>query len=75
MEAVATATDEATFYAGPGETYDSVVTVFGGMTYPVIGISPDQQWWRLRCYDDSNVLIPQCWVTADPAVTSPSTLP
>lgn len=74
-EAVVINADEATFYAGPGETYESVATVFGGMTYPVIGISQDQQWWRLRCYDDNNVLIPQCWVTADPAVAAPSMLP
>lgn len=75
VEAVVITADEARFFAGPGETYESVATVFGGMTYPVIGVSQDQQWWRLRCYDDNNALIPQCWVTADPAVTSPSTLP
>lgn len=75
VEAVVINGDEATFYGGPGETYEEVATVFGGMIYPVIGVSQDQQWWRLRCYDDANAPIPQCWVSADPAVTSPSTLP
>lgn len=65
--------DEATFYAGPGTTFEPVATVFGGMAYPVIGVSQDSQWWRLQCYDDNNGLIPQCWVSADPAVSSPST--
>jgi hypothetical protein len=75
VEAVIVNADEATFYAGPGTEYEPVATVFGGQTYPVIGVSQDQQWWRLRCYDDVNALIPQCWVSADPAVTSPTTLP
>lgn len=75
VEAVVINADEATFYSGPGDTYDPVATVFGGMTYPVIGASQDQMWWRLRCYDDNNELIPQCWVSADPAVSAPSTLP
>lgn len=64
--------DEATFYSGPGETYEPVATVFGGMPYPVIGVSADGLWWRLRCYDDNNALIPQCWVSADPAVAAPA---
>lgn len=67
--------DEATFYSGPGESYEPVATVFGGMTYPVIGVSLDQQWWRLTCYDDNNVLMPQCWVSADPAISSPTAAP
>lgn len=75
VAAVVVNADEATFYAGPGTEYEPVATVFGGQTYPVIGVSQDQQWWRLRCYDDANAPIPQCWVSADPAITSPSTLP
>jgi hypothetical protein len=67
--------DEATFYSGPDTTFEPVATVFGGTTYPVIGVSQDSQWWRLRCFDDNNALIPQCWVSADPAITSPTTLP
>ena len=63
---------DATFYSGPGETYEPVARIFGGQTYPVSGVSQDGQWWRLRCYDDTNAIIPQCWVSADPAVTSPA---
>lgn len=74
-EAVLINADEATFYSGPGDSYEPVATVFGGMTYPVIGISTDQQWYRLRCFDDANEPIPQCWVSADPAVASPTTAP
>jgi uncharacterized protein YgiM (DUF1202 family) len=75
VEAVLISADEATFYSGPGDSYEVVATIFGGQTYPVIGVSQDQQWWRLRCYDDNNVLIAQCWVSADPAITTPTTLP
>jgi hypothetical protein len=73
VTAVVINADEATFYDGPGTTFNPVATVFGGTTYPVIGASTDNQWWRLRCYDDNNALIPQCWVSADPAITSPTT--
>ena len=75
VEAVLISADEATFHSGPGDSYEVVATIFGGQTYPVIGVSQDQQWWRLRCYDDNNALIAQCWVSADPAITIPTTLP
>lgn len=73
VEAVLINADEATFYSGPGTTYEAVATVFGGLTYPVIGASMDNNWWRLRCYDDANELILSCWVSADPAVSTPTT--
>ena len=75
VEAVLISADEASFHGGPGDSYKVVATIFGGQTYPVIGVSQDQQWWRLRCYDDNNALIAQCWVSADPAITIPTTLP
>ncbi len=75
VQAIVINADEATFYSGPGETFDPVATVVGGFSYPVIGSSQDGNWWRLRCYDDNNALIPQCWVSADPAVSSPTTMP
>ena len=75
IEAVVIAADEATLYSGPGASYATVATVFGGLSYPVIGLSDDGAWWRLECYDDSNVRIPSCWVSADPTVTTPTTLP
>lgn len=75
VQAVVINADEATFYSGPGEGFEPVATVAGGFTYPVIGSSQDGGWWRLRCYGDNNELIPQCWVSADPAVSSPTTMP
>lgn len=73
VEAVVITADEATFYSGPGTQYAPVATVVGGMNYPVIGANEDSTWWRLRCYDDANAQIPLCWVSADPAVSSPTT--
>jgi len=64
--------DEATFYSGPGASYEPVATVFGGQTVPVLGVSDDGAWWRLLCYDDANEWIASCWVSADPAVTTPA---
>ena len=75
IEAVVIAADEAMLYSGPGTTYAPVATVFGGTSYPVIGLSDDGAWWRLECYDDSNARIPSCWASADPTVTAPTTLP
>jgi hypothetical protein len=75
VPAVVIAADEATFYSGPGTTYEPVATVAGGFNYPVIGASTDGQWWRLVCYDDANARIPSCWVSADPAISQPTTLP
>jgi hypothetical protein len=73
--AVVITADEATFYSGPGTEFEPVATVFGGMAYPVVGMSFDGQWWRLACYDDGNVRIPSCWVSADPAISEPTTIP
>lgn len=64
--------DEATFYSGPGTSYEPVATVFGGQSYPVLGVSDGGEWWRLLCYDDANEWIASCWVSADPAVTTPA---
>lgn len=75
IEAVVIATDEATLYSGPGTSYAPVATVAGGLPYPVLGLSDDRNWWRLECYDDNNERVPSCWVSADPAVTQPTTLP
>jgi len=68
---VAIVADEAILYSGPGESSDQVATAQGGATYPVLGLSPDNQWRRLRCFDENDVVILACWVSADPAVTSP----
>lgn len=75
VEAISIVADEATFYGGPGQDYEPVASVVGGMVYPVSGVSTDGQWWRLVCYDDNNVRIPNCWVSADPAISQTTTLP
>ncbi|MFO7664484.1 MAG: hypothetical protein R6X18_18095, partial [Chloroflexota bacterium] len=75
VPAVVITADEATFYSGPGTTYETVAMVAGGFSYPVIGTSSDGQWWRLECYDDANARIPSCWVSTDPAISQPTTLP
>jgi hypothetical protein len=67
--------NEATFYSGPGLSYEPVATVFGGFNYPVIGISEDGAWWRLTCYDDNNAPISACWVSTDPTITAPTAPP
>ncbi|MGD9093672.1 MAG: SH3 domain-containing protein [Anaerolineales bacterium] len=72
VKAVVTISDETTFYSGPGETYESVATVFGGLTWPVTGVSEDELWWQLTCSDKRGVVISECWVSADPSVTAPA---
>ncbi len=72
---VTIAAEQATLHAGPGINFPVVATVFGGMPFPVIGVSDDGEWWRLTCFDDRNRPIPGCWVAADPAISAPATLP
>jgi hypothetical protein len=71
VKAVVTIPDATTFYSGPGEIYETVATVFGGLTWPVSGVSQDGLWWQLICSDAGGEVIPQCWVSADPSVTTP----
>ena len=59
---------EATLYGGPGEDFPVVATAFGGSNYPVTGVSGDNLWWRLTCFDDTAIVIDECWVSADPAI-------
>jgi uncharacterized protein YraI len=72
VKAVVTIPDETTFYSGPGEAYDSVAVVYGGLTWPVTGVSEDELWWQLTCSDKRGESIPECWVSADPSVTTPA---
>ncbi len=72
VTAIVTLPDQVTFYSGPGENYASVATVFGGLIWPVTGVSEDGSWWRLRCVDDAGEPVAECWVSADAAVTSPA---
>lgn len=63
---------EATLYGGPGEDYPVVATAYGGSNYPVTGVSEDNLWWRLTCFDDAALMIEECWVSADPAIAVPT---
>ncbi len=72
VEGVVTLPDEVTFYSGPGDFYEPVATVFGGLIWPVSGVSVDGNWWQLICGDDQGQRIPECWVSADPSITAPA---
>lgn len=63
------ALQNVTLYSGPGEEYEEIGGVFDGQTAQVTGQSVDGDWWRVICPDDT---VGDCWVTADPAYTSPS---
>ena len=41
-----------------------------GQTLQVTGQSPNGQWWRVVCPDDQ---LGECWVSADPTRTTPTT--
>jgi hypothetical protein len=46
--------------------------IAGGQMARVTGASPDGAWWRVMCPDDTEG---DCWVSADPALTVPTTPP
>ena len=66
------AQQDVTMYSGPGVTYGEIGGVFDGQTALVTGQSPDGNWWRVICPDDT---VGDCWVTADTAYTMPSNAP
>jgi len=68
-----TAADRTPVYSGPGTEYEQINALFGGLVFPVSGISADGNWWRLTsCYDDTDQPAPACWISADPSVTQPA---
>ena len=71
VTAVVTLPDEVALYSGPGDNYPPVTSVFGGLTWPVTGTSQDGLWWQLTCSDAQGETMPECWVSADPAITAP----
>ncbi|MDX1520990.1 MAG: SH3 domain-containing protein, partial [Anaerolineae bacterium] len=58
--------------SGPGTGYPIIGSVFGGQIALVTGATPDGQWWRVICPDDT---VGDCFVIADPALTQPTTAP
>jgi hypothetical protein len=67
---IATRQDEVPLYSGPGVSYDLLATSYLDVRWPVTGASEDGNWWQVACPDESGDLLPQCWVSADPAVTT-----
>ncbi|HET6824174.1 MAG TPA: hypothetical protein VFH34_16095 [Anaerolineales bacterium] len=57
---------------GPGMQYDIIGSLQEGQTARVTGISPDGNWWRIKCTNSSTG---SCWVTALPNLTEPTTPP
>jgi uncharacterized protein YgiM (DUF1202 family) len=58
--------------AGPGLEFTVISKLFAGQIAKVTGISANGQWWRVMCPDDT---IGNCWVSASPRYTEPTTPP
>jgi hypothetical protein len=59
-------------HAGPGETYPTIGPVFAGNFAQVTGVNAEGTWWRVFCPNDRPG---NCWISADPALTEPATVP
>lgn len=64
--------DDVRLRTGPGADYDVLGLVHPGMTLLVTGKSSDGAWWQVQCEQGPNSL---CWVSADPELTEPTTVP
>jgi hypothetical protein len=54
-------------FDGPGAQFTQVGTTVRGQTFPVLGVSPDGQWWAVTC-----ALLPTpCWISANPTFVRP----
>jgi uncharacterized protein YgiM (DUF1202 family) len=60
------ARSDLSIFSGPGSQFSRLGHVAAGMTAQVTGASPDGQWWRVICPDNS---IGDCWISADQALT------
>lgn len=60
------ARSDLSIFSGPGSQFPRLGYVAAGMTAQVTGASPDGQWWRVICPDNS---IGDCWISADQALT------
>jgi hypothetical protein len=57
---------------GPGMNYATEGLVLKDQVVRVTGISQDGSWWRVSCSSDASG---NCWVTADPSLTKPTSAP
>ncbi len=62
-------TDVPIFGGEPGTTNTTVKTLLTGQPIMVTGISPDNQWYRVLCPNDT---IGNCWVTTSPQIITPT---
>lgn len=58
--------------SGPGVNYPRIGQIFAGQTAKVTGVSANKGWWRVICPDGTSG---NCWVSADPKLTQPTTPP
>jgi hypothetical protein len=64
------ASRDVTMHTGPGKEYLQIGQVFDGQVAWVTGVSTDGAWWRVICPDET---VSSCWLSADPALTQPTT--
>jgi uncharacterized protein YraI len=58
--------------SGPSAAYPQIGGMSPGQVSLVTGISSDRRWWRIVCPDAS---IGNCWLSADPKLTKPTSPP
>ncbi len=63
---------DAPMYRGPAGTFQQIGQVMDGQLALVTGASEDGEWWRVICPNDT---IGECWISADPQATQPTTPP
>ena len=58
-------------FDGPGAQYNQIGTTARGQTFPVLGVSPDGQWWAIIC----PITPGTCWISANPTFVRPMGTP
>lgn len=59
---------------GPAADALPAGVLFAGQVAQVTGVTPDQSWWRVDC-DVTQTTARECYVSANPAVTTPTAQP
>ncbi len=54
-------------FEGPGSTFRQLGLAERGFTYTVLGVSPDSQWWAVRCELGTQT----CWIGTNPTLVRP----
>lgn len=66
------AQQDVPIHSGVGGSSTLIGEVFSGQIAQVTGTSFDGKWWQIVCPDNS---AGSCWVSADPSLTQPTTVP